>query len=254
MYGWEVIPLSFSRRRVLQEDQMGMIPEPGKSATPEPPLLQPVHVPSAHQVVVNHLRRIIHLGKLQPGTKLPPERQLSAQLGVSRTTLREAMHILQVEGYVDISIGQQGGVFVRTTTFPTGQQADHWAKESADFKGVYDLRAVVEGYAARTVVSMESTDSIGIFRQEDLRYHLTIAEASELELLPEIVGQLRAALFMPFQIFELADMQASSVREHRQILDALSVHDAQSAGAFMTAHVSHSATAMMAAMESFRAT
>jgi len=249
---------------------MSMVPGPSKPASPEPPVLQPVHVPSAHQVVVNHLRRIIHLGKLQPGTKLPPERQLSAQLGVSRTTLREAMHILQIEGYVDISIGQQGGVFVRTTTFPTGQQAEHWAKESADFKGVYDLRAVVEGYAARTaapvigaealatleetVASMQSTDSIGIFRQEDLRYHLTIAEASGLEPLPDIVGQLRAALFMPFQIFELADMQASSVREHRQILNALSAHDAQSAGAFMTAHLSHSATAMMAAMERFRAT
>ncbi len=249
---------------------MSTMPAPSEPASPEPPFLQALHVPSAHQVVVNHLRRIIHLGELQPGTKLPPERQLSARLGVSRTTLREAMHILQVEGYVDISIGQQGGVFVRTTTFPSGQQAEHWAKESTDVKYVYDLRAVVEGYAARaaattigaeslaalegTVASMESTDSIGIFRQADLRFHLTIAEATGLALLPDIVGQLRAALFMPFQVIELADMQDSSVREHRQILDALSAHDAESAGAFMTAHVAHSATAMMAALERFRAT
>jgi GntR family transcriptional regulator, transcriptional repressor for pyruvate dehydrogenase complex len=249
---------------------MSSIPGPGKSASREPPLLQPVHVPSAHQVVVDHLRRIIHLGQLQPGTKLPPERRLSAQLGVSRTTLREAMHLLQMEGYVDISIGQQGGVSVRTTTFPSGQQAEHWAKEGVDFKCVYELRAVVEGYAARTaapvigaealatlertVASMDSTDSIGIFRQEDLRYHLTIAEATGLKLLPEIVGQLRAALFMPFQMIGLADMQASSVREHRQILDALAAHDAESAGAFMTAHVCHSATALMAALERLRTT
>ena len=230
--------------------------------------LRPVAVPPAHQVVVDHLRRIIHLGEVQPGAKLPPERELSAQLGVSRTTLREALHILQVEGYVDIKLGQHGGVFVRTTTFPNEQLIQQWVTGPNDFRHIYELRASVEGFAAKTaarliapsalatlnetIASMESANSIGSFRQEDLRFHLSIAESTGLDLLLDTVERLRAALFIPFQLFDLAKMRSSTVREHRQILDALQARDPQTAGAFMIAHITRSAWAANSAIEDLR--
>jgi GntR family transcriptional repressor for pyruvate dehydrogenase complex len=228
-------------------------------------VIKPVVVPPAHEVVVNHLRRIIHLGEVQAGARLPPERQLAAQLGVSRTTLREALHILQIEGYVDIRLGQHGGVFVRTTEFPTGRLSRQWVRSLSEFEQVYELRAVVEGFAAKaaaekiqpaalatlekTIESMKSDGSIGAFRQEDFRFHITIARAPGLDLLRETVEHLRAALFIPFQLFELEEMTTSTIREHQQILDALKAHDSKAAEAFMVAHITHSASAVRATVD-----
>jgi DNA-binding FadR family transcriptional regulator len=231
----------------------------------DPAAIAPVVVPPAHEIVVNHLRRIIHLGEIQPGAKLPPERQLAARLGVSRTTLREALHLLQIEGYVEIKIGQSGGVFVCGTLFPTGRLARRWNKSRHDLQPTYELRAVVEGFAAKTaaagikpaalatlkdsIASMEAEVTIGAFRQADLRFHMTIAEATGLQLLYDTVEHLRAALFVPFQVFELAQMRASTIREHHQIMDALVGHDPEAAEAFMVAHVTHSASAIKAIIE-----
>jgi GntR family transcriptional repressor for pyruvate dehydrogenase complex len=231
----------------------------------EPVTIATVVVPPAHEIVVNHLRRIIHLGEIPPGAKLPPERQLAAQLGVSRTTLREALHILKIEGYVDIKIGQSGGVFVCATRFPTGRLARRWNKSRNELQPTYELRAVVEGFAAKTaaahikptdlaklkesIASMEADVTIGAFRQADLRFHMTIAAATGLQLLCETVEHLRAALFVPFQVFELSQMRASTIREHHQILEALVSHDPEAAEAFMVAHVTHSASAIKAIIE-----
>jgi GntR family transcriptional repressor for pyruvate dehydrogenase complex len=241
------------------------IPSTSQPKSVEATAIAPVVVPPAHEIVVNHLRRIIHLGEIQPGAKLPPERQLAAQLGVSRTTLREALHLLQIEGYVEIKIGQSGGVFVCATRFPTGRLARRWNKSRHDLQPTYELRAVVEGFAAKTaaaqmkpaalatlkesIASMEADVTIGAFRKADLRFHMTIAEATGLQLLRETVEHLRAALFVPFQVFDLSEMRASTIREHHQIVDAMVAHDPEAAEAFMIAHVTHSASAIKAIIE-----
>ena len=54
-------------------------------------LIDPVRPTSACELVVEQLRRAIHLGRFLAGDKLPPERELAKQLGVSRTTVREAV-------------------------------------------------------------------------------------------------------------------------------------------------------------------
>ena len=53
----------------------------------------------------DHLRRAIHLGEFKPGDKFLPERQHAEQLGISRVTLREAIRVLEAEGYVEVRRG-----------------------------------------------------------------------------------------------------------------------------------------------------
>ena len=63
--------------------------------------------------VVSQLRTILLSGELKAGDKLPSERDLSAMLGVSRTTVREALRTLEAHGLVEIRLGGTGGAFFR---------------------------------------------------------------------------------------------------------------------------------------------
>ena len=64
------------------------------------------------QAVAEHLRTLIHRGEVGPGDRLPAERELAEQLGVARISLREALKILQDEGYVQVRRGALGGAYV----------------------------------------------------------------------------------------------------------------------------------------------
>ena len=72
-------------------------------------VIDPVRPASACDLVVEQLRRAIHLGRFVAGDKLPPERELAKQLGVSRTTVRDAVKILEGEGLVQSKRGAAGG-------------------------------------------------------------------------------------------------------------------------------------------------
>jgi len=65
-----------------------------------------------HAVVADRLRRQIVSGELAEGQQLPPEEELTAQFGVARTTLREALRVLEAQGLIAIRRGRGGGPFV----------------------------------------------------------------------------------------------------------------------------------------------
>ncbi|GGK86641.1 GntR family transcriptional regulator [Sphaerisporangium melleum] len=75
-------------------------------------LLGPVRAGNAFEETVERLLQVIKLGVVAPGGKLPPERELAVQLGISRVTLREAIRALQEAGYLDVRRGRYGGAFV----------------------------------------------------------------------------------------------------------------------------------------------
>jgi GntR family transcriptional regulator, transcriptional repressor for pyruvate dehydrogenase complex len=75
--------------------------------------LTPMQVPKASDVLADDLRERILRREFPEGTALPPERELVAQTRMSRTTVREALRILEVQGLVQIRTGRSGGAFVR---------------------------------------------------------------------------------------------------------------------------------------------
>ena len=66
----------------------------------------------AHEVVADRLRQQIVSGELTEGQRLPPEEELTAQFGVARTTLREALRVLESQGLIAIKRGRGGGPLV----------------------------------------------------------------------------------------------------------------------------------------------
>src|ERR1700750_1519435 len=75
--------------------------------------LTPLPVPQASDVLADDLRERILLGEFPEGTALPTERDLVTQTHMSRTTVREALRILEVQGLIRIKAGRAGGAFVQ---------------------------------------------------------------------------------------------------------------------------------------------
>jgi DNA-binding FadR family transcriptional regulator len=78
-------------------------------------VLRPVREGNAFEETVERLLTVIKLGLIGPGDRFPPERELAAQLGISRLTLREAIRELQRADYVESRRGRLGGTFITYT-------------------------------------------------------------------------------------------------------------------------------------------
>src|SRR5512140_1807302 len=76
------------------------------------PLFRAVHVGRASQEIVTQIKASIFDGRLTPGDRLPSEKELTEQFGVSRITVRDAMRVLESQGLIDIKVGSGGGAFV----------------------------------------------------------------------------------------------------------------------------------------------
>jgi GntR family transcriptional repressor for pyruvate dehydrogenase complex len=178
----------------------------------------PLVVAPAYAVVVEHLRRAIHLGQYAPGDKLPPERTLAPQLGVSRVTLREALRVLEGERYVKIRRGATGGVTVLGSTESRGELRARVRASRSQIEALLEFRLVNEQLAARraaeratpedlaaleaTLVAIRASADIGSFRQADSAFHLRIAAAADFDLLRRAVEEARVALFLPLDALE----------------------------------------------------
>jgi GntR family transcriptional regulator, transcriptional repressor for pyruvate dehydrogenase complex len=80
---------------------------------PSQPSFRPIHTRRAFEEICERIREQLALGLLKPGDKLPPERDLAQQLGVSRNVLREALRSLEMAGVLRLQKGVKGGAFIR---------------------------------------------------------------------------------------------------------------------------------------------
>src|ERR1700742_5188884 len=78
-----------------------------------PVTFRPIRTRRAFEEICERIREQLALGVLKPGDKLPPERELALQLGVSRNVLREALRSLEMAGIVKLQKGVKGGAFIR---------------------------------------------------------------------------------------------------------------------------------------------
>ena len=186
---------------------------------------------------VDRLRSLIDSGELAPGSRLPAERVLCEELGISRGSLRQALRVLASIGYVQIRAGS--GTYVREHQ---DQPLRTWFTEHDQLvEKLFDLRATVEptlagrlaGHATPKVLSRlednvaemaqaaEDGDMLRVIAT-DAEFHRVIAQnagnddvAGLLRSVLALVGEeRRAALRLPGQIRKAVD-------DHRAILDAI---------------------------------
>src|ERR1700712_2469529 len=89
----------------------GVLREPIKG---DPGLFKTVSSNRMSEAIVTQIRTLIRTEQLRPGDRLPSERDLGEQMGVSRVTVREAMRVLEAGGLIEIRVGARGGAIVTT--------------------------------------------------------------------------------------------------------------------------------------------
>lgn len=210
-----------------------------------------------HQVA-DQIRHVIDQGAFAPGTRLPPERELALQLGVSRPSLREALLVLEIEGRVEVRMGS--GVYVCAP--PSGAGSAPALSLGDSPSELMQARTALEGAViplALARVTKANLDQVkaclDAMRSDvrrghspveaDRRFHVAIAEMTGNMVLVRMVGELFDGRNGPISSRLMAHAEnprtwAAAVREHEAIYQALEARDPQEAAAAMFWHLTAS--------------
>ena len=226
--------------------------------------LDVVRRPASHELVLEQIRRAIQLGRFDAGTRLPSERELAQQFGVSRTTVREAIRVLQGEGLVEVKRGRSGGAVIVSPRGSRREIARNLSRRLAEIEVVVDFRLIIEPAAARLaaerrtrrdvsrlhglVAAMDelvaaSDGAPSRFFALDSELHHGIAEATRNAMLVAAVDDVRAELFAPIGGIFLA-LHPSANELHRELVGAIAAKDAAAAEATMRQHIALTRDAM----------
>ncbi len=219
--------------------------------------LEPIEPRRLYRRIADQVRLLIDQGEFPVGSKLPAERELASQLGVSRPTIREALIALEVEGRLKIRVGS--GVYV------IAPEPALDISNSAMIEGPFEIlqaRAFVESAVAEEAARRARASDIkrldSILRDAtrlkadcdetfalDRRFHTAIAEILGNAVIVRCVGELFDLRINPY--FERLARHTlddtawrSAVQEHTDIRDAIVARDPQRARAAMREHLRRS--------------
>lgn len=210
--------------------------------------------------VAQEIMKLISVGALAPGERLPGERQLAEMMNVSRVSVRAALQQLKAQGFV--AAVQGGGT--RVTSAAAHRDSPLMQLVRADAGNLHDLaeiRAQVEAWAARRAAERGSESQIaeigralammadkgranGHKSEDDYAFHLAIAKASCSGVymhLMEMMGEVleRNIDYHRHTLCTAPDDDARFLEEHRRIYEAIRRRDPGAAEAAMAAHLQH---------------
>ncbi|PXY18445.1 FadR/GntR family transcriptional regulator [Prauserella flavalba] len=224
-----------------------------------------IEVPKASDVLADTLRERILSGDFPEDTALPPERDLVTQAQMSRTTVREALRILEAQGFVRLKTGRAGGAFVRLP----GEESVA-STVSMFIKGrrirmetLLETRETIEPMLAqlaarrRTDADLERIDaanaamarsagSLADFLQANVDWHVGVAEASHNELLVGLMSALSKAIYLSTENRSFVDenVRKATARAHEAVTQAIRDQDEAAAARRMSKHVHAYASAV----------
>lgn len=225
--------------------------------------IQRVKRTRAYEEIVKQLTDMIQRGELQPGDRLPPERDLAESFGVGRPTVRQALTVLAKAGVLDVLPGS--GVYLKKPISGSepGEAGNAMAMLLlAENPGLYDileLRVGIEGEAAYLAAQRRTPEQVkqlqalfhdleeayrgsGLSSQEDYRFHAMIAEATGNPVFVKVMISL-ADLFIQQlvqttqSLYHEPDRVLTMRREHEAILTAIVEQRPEDARLAMVKHL-----------------
>jgi len=203
--------------------------------------------------VAGQLRSLIEAGSLHAGERLPSERELAEQLGVSRSTVREAVQFLGALGLVEIRHGS--GTFVRADGDLPSEWLQWTKRHQVEVHELLEVRRGLEAVAAELAAerkheleamqealadmeaALDGPDVPGLV-EADLSFHTALAAASGNTALRHLAESLgRELLRERGAIWNEPGRPERSLREHRRIYDAVRAGDALGARTALVDHL-----------------
>jgi GntR family transcriptional regulator, transcriptional repressor for pyruvate dehydrogenase complex len=243
----------------------GVPPVKGPGAVKSPAALgmfNRISVGRISEVIVEQIRLLIRQGQLKPGDRLPPERDLCEQFGVSRVTIREALRMLETSGLVDIRVGARGGAFL---TAPTSNRVSEGITDlltmsvisAADVTearmilevGIVPLvcqRANQQDLADLEKICERSKEALraGDYTMDmSLEFHARMAQATHNPAISMLVESFREPMLMSLQRAREAapEMGRVGTKEHERLVAAVRARDEQTATRIMREHLERTA-------------
>ena len=194
----------------------------------------------AQNKILEQIRDLINLKNLEPGEKLPSERMLSERFGVSRNNVREAIQKLEFFGLLK-SI-PQSGTFVANIgiTALNGMIKDTLRLEDPDFRNLVETRILLELKTASLAAQRRTKEQLKRIKsaleaykvkvlkgedavQEDLLFHLAIAEASGNSTLNTLMLIITPGIITNFEKYHVCDEDQAfrGIQEHLNIYEAI---------------------------------
>lgn len=221
--------------------------------------LEPITVPKASDILAAQLRDLILSGSIAQGEPLPTERELVIESGLSRSSVREALRVLEVEGLINTRPGRAGGSTVRlpgrgsiTRTMQLFVRS-----HAIRLEALLECRIAVEPFMAglaainRTEQELNeiqnlheqftaAQDDVALYKRINLDWHLAIARASANEVLIALMEAVAQPIYdaAAYQRVTTADARAETVKAHGAILRAIERKDAKLAYSRMEKHLS----------------
>lgn len=217
-----------------------------------------------YELVLHRVEAELAAGRLRIGERLPGERVLAEQLGISRPSVREAVRVLEAMGVVRTATGsgpEAGAVIVAEPVSPlTAVLRLHLATNHLPMGDVVQTRILLESWAAREAAGrpveggelklaedlLDQMDAAGLSPEEfhllDAEFHVALSGLAGNVLIAAVMASLRSAIhgYVLAAVPNLLDWEATTVglrAEHRAILKAIRAGEPDDAADLVTAHI-----------------
>ena len=214
-------------------------------------VFNPVRTATTFEETVERLGSAIRAGILPAGSRLPAERDLAGQLGISRSTLRHALNTLVQSGHLVSLRGRAGGTFVSDRP-PLAER--HGELLGADARGVLDLRVAIETGAIMLACEraesddldrleeltdrMDEVDRFEVYRRADIRFHIGLAEAAHSPRLVSAMTEIQAHMSgLITRIAHPPEVLQHANAQHRRLVVLLRRHETTRAVRLIREHI-----------------
>ena len=218
-------------------------------------LFEPIARRKTYELVADRLLALIVSRRLGPGDAIPSERELVQSYAVGRSSVREALRILESRGVIR-SAGN-GSFEVATFANALNTSIDFLLSvDEADYSELFEVRRILEGETAALAAARRVDDELArmdaevdamarglgseqAFITADLRFHLIIAEASRNRLMLHLMHAIRALLQRSLaSSYHIPGSPEGAVEMHRLIVDDIRARRSEAARQRMQEHVS----------------
>jgi GntR family transcriptional repressor for pyruvate dehydrogenase complex len=199
-------------------------------------------------LLILRFQQLLSDGLLAPGTKLPPERELAASFGVARSSLRQALKVLEIMGVITQKVGDGSYLNKDASSVLAVPMEFLFLLDDTSLQELTELRLMMEPALAAKAAERANAEDIALLRQSinDLEQskhdrvrlvHRAIFQASGNRLTGRLFHMIhRAMLNMMMVTSQLVDLE-HTLDFHKPIFEAIQQRDPVSAASLMTAHL-----------------